>query len=80
MEPMQEVSSGIYDLAQFWLHTDSSSQNQNASELDSACLLGTDFCECYSIEYCVSTSGDVEEMGMGVGGGCKTVMVTRGFQ
>ena len=49
MEPMQEVRSGIYDLAQFWLHTDSNGQNQNASELDPACLLGTDLCECCSV-------------------------------
>ena len=44
LKRMQEVGSGIYDPARFWLHAGCNGHNENASRLDPACLLGTDFC------------------------------------
>ena len=41
-DQMQEVRSGIHDLAQFWLHA-GQDHNQNASQMDPARLLGTSF-------------------------------------
>ena len=37
---MQEVGCGIYYPARFWLHVGRNGHNQNASGLDTACLLG----------------------------------------